>query len=232
MKTIEDYLNMQKSQYEYDAAQWSLDNRNPVVGSYDQHNSWEDYDVVLFRNIDTKQMTALEYGCGPARNIIKFSNRFKKIDGVDIAAGNLEKAKINLQKHNIANYDLFQCDGKSIPAKDEIYDLVFSVICLQHIASYSIRYSIFNEVFRVLNKGGYFCFQMGFGGKKNIPTTDYYSNDYHAQATNGAHDVSVTDPSQLQKDLMEIGFSVFEHEIREVGPGDNHKNWIWVRVKK
>jgi hypothetical protein len=72
------YLNMQKTHYEKDAANWSLENRDPVVGTYDLHNQWEDYDRLLFKGIDTQNLKALEYGCGPGRNLIKFSNIFTR----------------------------------------------------------------------------------------------------------------------------------------------------------
>ena len=70
----ENYLAMQKYYYNQDAARWSIFNRDPVVGSYDAHNSFDDYDKFLFKDIDTTNMVALEYGCGPGRNLIKFHN--------------------------------------------------------------------------------------------------------------------------------------------------------------
>ena len=34
----DDYLKMQKGYYEKDASKWSLENKNPVVGNYHNHN--------------------------------------------------------------------------------------------------------------------------------------------------------------------------------------------------
>lgn len=232
MKDIEQYLSMQKSHYDKEANTWSLENKNPVVGSYDEHNAWEDYDNFLFKNIETVDSIALEYGCGPGRNIIKFNNVFSRIDGVDISHINLEKAEDNLRNNKIKNFKLFHCDGKSIPVDDSSYDIIFSVICLQHISCYDIRFLIFSDIYRSLKPGGYFCFQMGFGGKEKRYTADYYSNDTDAKTTNGGHDVSVTDPGQLENDLLKIGFKNFSFDIRETGPGDDHRNWIWARVQK
>ena len=42
------YTDMQKIHYEAEAAKWSLDNRDPVVGGFDQHNAWPDYDEYIF----------------------------------------------------------------------------------------------------------------------------------------------------------------------------------------
>ena len=59
------YTVMQNAQYDLDAAEWSSDNRDPVVGSFDKHNNWADYDNFLFKGIDTTQKIALDFGCGP-----------------------------------------------------------------------------------------------------------------------------------------------------------------------
>jgi hypothetical protein len=41
---------MQKRQYENEANQWSANNRDPVVGSFDAHNAWEDYKYLFIDN--------------------------------------------------------------------------------------------------------------------------------------------------------------------------------------
>jgi ubiquinone/menaquinone biosynthesis C-methylase UbiE len=236
MSTKEAYLNMQKRQYNNDAQSWNLSNRNPVVGSYDEHNAWADYDVFLFKDFDTSDKVAIEYGCGPGRNLVKFNSRFAQIDGVDIAQNNIDKAKVNLEFNEVSNSKLFVCDGSSFPVESESYDVVFSVICLQHICCYDIRFKILQDAFRVLKPGGHLCFQMGFGGKPeriNMPTSNYYDNSFDAATTNGWHDVAIYDEDCLRKDLVDlIGFKNYKSDIRNVGPGDTHENWIWVQVQK
>jgi len=45
--------------------------------------------------------------------------------------------------------------------------------------------------------------------------------------------VSITDENALIDDLIEkIGFTNYRSDIRQTGPGDNHRNWIWVQVEK
>jgi ubiquinone/menaquinone biosynthesis C-methylase UbiE len=234
MKNKKDYLKMQSDHYEGYAEAWSLTYRDPVVGSYDAHNDWPDYDTYLFKDFDTSGLVALDYGCGPGRNIIEFHDRFGRIDGVDIAQTNLDKAKINIEHNGIELPNLYLTPGDSLSMiKDNTYDVFFAVICFQHICVHEIRFNILKEAYRILKPGGKLCFQMGYGGKVHTETAGYYDNVYDAITTNGHADVSITDESELSNDLVnKIGFKNYKSDIRPTGPGDNHRNWIWVQVEK
>ena len=144
----------------------------------------------------------------------------------------MEKAKINLDHNNISNYLLWNAnDGKSLAGiDDEYYDVVYSVICFQHICCFSIRDSIIKEIYRVLKPGGYLCFQMGFGGRSN-GHVKYYDNDYDCAATNGHLDVSIEDEQEVQDHLEKIGFHNYKSDIREPCQ-DTHVKWIWIEVQK
>jgi ubiquinone/menaquinone biosynthesis C-methylase UbiE len=230
----QDYLNMQNKYYDQYAAIWSLEFKDPVVGSYDAHNEWKDYDTYLFKDFDTTDLIALDYGCGPGRNIIKFHNRFKRIDGVDISNINLKKSRVNLEYNNIVIPNLYHTSGDNLSMiEDNVYDVMFAVICFQHICVHEIRFNILKEAYRILKPGGKLCFQMGYGGKEGIPTAKYYDNIYEAASTNGHADVSITDEEELKNDLInKIGFKNYKSDLRPTGPGDNHRQWIWVQVEK
>lgn len=231
------YTDMQKNQYESDASYWSVENRDPVVGGFDLHNSWTDYDDYLFKdttNLETK--IGLDFGCGPGRNLVKFGDNFKELHGVDIAQKNLDNAKIWIQ-HNQRTQDqhkLILTNGVDLAnIRDSTYDVLMSTICFQHICVYDIRFGLLKEFSRVLKKGGYLTMQMGFGSQTNNKTSvGYYDNNYDAHGTNGQYDTRVEEASQLETDLSKVGFSNFKAYIRPTGPGDAHPNWIFFNAVK
>jgi len=228
-KTNDDYSKMQESYYEGEAAKWSLDNKDPVVSWYHEHGMHSDYDTQLFRGFDTKGKIALDFGCGPGRSMIRYGDRFKRIDGIDIAWGNLEAAKVNLEDAGVPIPNLYKNNGSNLAAiKDNTYDVVFSVICLQHICVHDIRYSLMEEFYRVLKPGGWFCAQMGFGSNHLTP---YFTNNTDARGTNGANDVGLNNEEDLKGDLEKIGFTNYSSVLRDPCQ-DQHPQWIWFQGQK
>lgn len=228
------YLQMQKRQYENAALKWTPDNPDHVVGHYNEHNNWSDYDNFLFKDIDTSNLIALDFGTGPGRNIIKFNSRFYQIDGVDIAQNNLSQCKINLNNNQITNSKLYLTNGQDLSGiPSNFYDVVFSTITFQHIAVHSIRFNLFREINRVLKKGGYFCFQMGYGGRSDGNFVTYFKNFTSTPKTNGFMDVSIMDEKEIKNELLnELQYKNYQSDLRPTGPGDKHKNWIFIKVQK
>lgn len=234
MKSNNKYTQMQQAQYDTEASKWTTQDRDHVVGSFDKHNQWSDYDIYLFKDLDTKDMVALDFGCGPGRNIVRFANRFKQIDGADISQINLDNAQKWIEHNNVKiNHQLYKNNGVDLSAIDaDKYDVVYSTICMQHICVHEIRFSLLSEFFRVLKSGGHICIQMGFGPNPTRKTADYFENYYDAQGTNSRYDVRIDDPTQVETDLAKIGFKDFRFDIRPMGPGDGHANWIFFRATK
>ena len=231
------YTDMQKSQYESDASYWSVENRDPVVGGFDLHNSWADYDEFLFKDVtNLEAKVGLDFGCGPGRNLVKFGKMFKELHGVDIAQKNLDNAKtwIKHNQYDQEKHKLILTNGVDLSnIKQEVYDVVMSTICFQHICVHDIRFGLLKEFARVLKKGGHLTMQMGFGPQ--VPTKNsvgYYENYYDAQGTNGQFDTRVESVSELGSDLTKTGFTQINTYIRPVGPGDGHPNWIFFNATK
>jgi ubiquinone/menaquinone biosynthesis C-methylase UbiE len=225
------YTKMQLNQYNGLASGWSEQNRDPVVGSFDAHNNWTDYEI-LFERIDNQsEKIGLDFACGPGRNIVKYNGRFKRLDGVDISPINIEKARQYVVNNKVET-NLYVSSGIDINVvPSDSYDFVMSTIALQHICVYDIRYSIMSDIFRVLKSDGIFTAQMGFGHPSPM-TVGYYENYYDAQGTNRTCDVCIENEKQLEDDLIKIGFSDFQFKITKTGPGDVHPNWIFFSAKK
>lgn len=226
---------MQKNFYENAATEWNISNLDPVVGSFRAHNEWSDYDEFLFKDIDDlESKSVLDFGCGPGRNLVKYSTQFRRIDGVDIGEQNLNNARLWL-RHNgkdLENHHLFLCNGYDLACiGNDSYDIVMSTICLQHICVYEIRFNYLKEFYRVLKPGGHITIQMGYG-TPSPNTVDYYENFYNAQTTNRGCDTNISDYRQIEKDLGDIGFKNFHHYIRPAGPGDCHPHWIFFNAQK
>jgi SAM-dependent methyltransferase len=224
------YTNMQKRVYGSQSPWWSVHRRDPVVGTFDAHNKHSDYEL-LFKGIDTKELVALDFGCGPGRNIVKYAGRFRRIDGVDLDYANLLNAKSWADHNGLNGFKLYLCNGVDLGGigNDE-YDLVMTTITLQHICVHEIRQNYFREFCRVLKPGGRLSFQMGFGSP-SPNAVSYYANHYEATATNRGCDTEVSDPDHLKEDLGKAGFDGFEYDLRPPGPGDYHPQWIFVRAR-
>ncbi|WP_428153194.1 class I SAM-dependent methyltransferase [Brevundimonas sp.] len=236
MSGSKQYIEMQRAWYEQAAGRSSYDAEaklDAVVGSYDAHNDWPDYDRFLMQGVDDsyKNKVALDFACGPGRNIVKYADRFSRIDGADIAQANLDNAKTNLGHHGIETPNLFLTDGRSCgDAANDTYDMVFSTIALQHICVHEVRYAIFEDMYRILKPGGRISIQMGFGWSDG--KASYYDNHYEATTTNSGHDTMVENTDFLEDDLNKIGFVNFQCWIRPPVPGDSHPYAIFFMAVK
>lgn len=231
---LKDYTEMQRRYYAGQSIQWKPDFRDPVVGSFDEHNRWNDYDTYLMAGLGGPGQVALDFGCGPGRNIVRFWDCFDRMDGADLDPGNLSNARDWIQENekDPNRPILYNVDGSTLNGvPSDAYDVVTSCIVLQHICVWSIRMSLIREFFRVLKPGGWLTAQMGMSQPDEIRR--YYFEDYvDAEETNGRCDVAVQDPSQIESDLTAAGFVDFSYAIRPTGPGCGHEQWIYFRGRK
>ena len=249
---IKQYLGMQNERYEWRAStavmtkEGVLPQTDGVVGSYIAQEKFP-YDDNILKHFkgDTQEASILEYGCGPGRNLLRLAPRFKKVAGVDISDKNIRNSSILL--HNLNGYkhvDLYTTPGDSIPVKDNVFDVIFEVICMQHICSYTIRKRILTDMARVCAPGGMVVCQFGFNF--DLPTkpgphfrpgaylyVDYYADQLlGVKETNGSSDCCVTDDNQLIKDFEDIGLTVEEVWHTDYVMDENHDNWVWICGRK
>ena len=83
-----------------------------------------------------------------------------------------------------------------------------------------------------MKSGGALSFQMGFDNWVRKGFSEYYANTFDATGTNCIHDDCITDIAQIREHLEEIGFDAIVADLRPVGPGDVHHNWLFVRAFK
>ena len=237
--SINDYLKMQSKYYTRTAKKTLVEPGNlindKVVGTWKEHDSFDDYEFYLMKYVEPKgRFVALDFGCGPGRNIRRWSDWFLRIDGADISSANIDNAQEFLQDqlpaHQIPNF--YVTNGNDCgAAPSDTYDFVFSTITLQHICSHQIRFAILMDIFRVLKPGGRISIQMGYG-TPSPASVGYFENNFGAEGTNRSCDTQIAHPSEPKSDFDKIGFSDFEYWIRPVGPGDSHPNWIYMTATK
>lgn len=239
------FLDFQREKYEQRAALAVVDKNRivneAVVGSYAMQEAFP-YDENILKYFDGPYDEVLEYGCGPGRNLLRLSSKFKLVAGTDISQKNIDNARKLLELNNVSNFDLFVTPGDTIPVRSGYYpyNLIFEVICFQHICSYSIRRNILRHMTRCCLSGGMIVLQMGFNDKtlpRSNHNTRYYTYYYEEPLdnipdTNGASDCCVTDPEQPVKDLKDLGMTDIKVWYTEGVNDINHDKWIWVSGRK
>lgn len=178
---------------------------------------------------------ALDLGCGVGRAIVRYADRFERIDGVDLSLKNIKVARKYCASKEL-NPKLYINNGVDLhPIADNTYDVVFSIQVFPHIAVHEIRYSLMKEAHRVLKPNGWLCIQMGYGdsGPGGRRLAGYYDNEWDAKGTNGWLDCTITDPSQPKHDIEEIGFRNFSYSLTPMEwKHANHHQWIYFRGQK
>jgi ubiquinone/menaquinone biosynthesis C-methylase UbiE len=243
---IKEYLNMQHTKYQERASTAVMTNSgvipitDGVVGSYlDQEKFPYDSNILKHFTKNPAESSILEYGCGPGRNLLRLAPKFKYVAGVDISEQNIKNSEILFhQLNNYSNVSLYVTTGDNIPIHDRTFDVVFEVICLQHICSYTIRKRILTDMARICSPGGIVVCQFGFNYEMRTDQRARFYVDYYADQligvpdTNGASDCCVLEEAQLSKDFEEIGLKVVEIWHTDRVLDTHHDNWVWICGKK
>lgn len=103
---------------------------------------------------------ALDFGCGVGRLSQALADHADQVVGVDVAASMIERARVLNRRPETVD---FVCNvSRELPFPDESFDLLVSLIVLQHVPpALSVRYLL--EFARVLRPGGVMAFQLPSG---------------------------------------------------------------------
>lgn len=236
---VKTYLSMQNARYDERAAIAEVFKdrilNECVVGTYELQEKFP-YDENILKTFskNPNESIILEYGCGPGRNLKRLAPKFKKAVGIDIGKGNLENARKLLSLNNISNCEYVHTTGDNIPLPDSSIDLIFSVICMQHICSHTVRSRILDDMARVLTPGGVLVIQMGFN-KDWMPDNyvDYYTDRLlGVKDTNGFCDCCVQNENQLIEDFSKRGLKNITAWLTGNVNDPNHPQWIWCSGQK
>ena len=109
---------------------------------------------------------ALDFGCGAGRLTQGLAGHLERVDGVDIAASMIELARRHNRAGDRVTYHLNE-SGDLALFDDDTFDLVLSIIVLQHIPN-DLKTGYLEEFVRVLRPGGVAAFTVPSHGDWSI----------------------------------------------------------------
>ncbi|PWW37448.1 MULTISPECIES: class I SAM-dependent methyltransferase [Paenibacillus] len=108
----------------------------------------------FYRFEDRKEIKVLEVGCGTGSNLWYVSREGFSVYGIDGSKTAIEKAKKRLDSEfSKWSGELLVGDITSLPYEDEEFDAVIDNEAI-YANSYENSITIYNEIYRVLKKGG------------------------------------------------------------------------------
>lgn len=146
----------------------------------------------------------VDLGSGRGTDVLRMAESVGKIGfvyGIDISDGMLEKARANANKLGARNVEFIQSELEKLKLPDAVADLVISNCTLNHAAD---KQAVWNEIYRILKKGGRFVISDIYATKA---IADEYRNNPVAVAECWAG--SVTRAEYMQH-LEKAGFASVE----------------------
>lgn len=101
----------------------------------------------LLKGISLKDKDFLEIGCGLGYFSLEALNRGAKVTVVDVG-----KNLVDITKNRVKKGKFIIASASRLPFKDNSYDIVLCTEVIEHVED---QKKAFNEMFRVLKKGGY-----------------------------------------------------------------------------
>ncbi len=98
----------------------------------------------------------VDLGSGRGTDVLRMAESVGEsgfVYGIDISDGMLEKARKNAEKFNVKNVKFIRCELEKLELPDKVADLIISNCTLNHASD---KQAVWNEIFRILKKGGRF----------------------------------------------------------------------------
>lgn len=136
--------------------------------------------------------------------------------GLDLSDGMIAKARKTAKRMDVKNVEFIQTDLSEIPLEDKSVDIIISNCVLNHVSD---KQQIWNEIYRILKKGGTFTVSDIYSSE---PVPPEYANDPTAVAECWAG--SVTKDVYLET-LSKAGFEDIEI-LEESTPYEKGKIYV------
>lgn len=146
----------------------------------------------------------VDLGSGRGTDVLRMAESVGEggfVYGIDISDGMLEKARQNAEKFKVANALFVKSQLEKIELPDNVANLVISNCTLNHAAD---KQAVWNEIFRILKKGGRFVISDIYA---TSAIADEYRNDPVAVAECWAGAVT---RDEYMKHLENAGFASVE----------------------
>jgi SAM-dependent methyltransferase len=101
--------------------------------------------------------SALDFGCGLGRLTRALARHFGQVWGVDISTRMVEQAR---ELHHDVPNCTFQATDGALAFPDARFDLIYSVLVLQHQPTRAAIRDMIRDLVRTLRPGGLLCFQL------------------------------------------------------------------------
>ena len=104
-------------------------------------------------------MGVLDVACGTENMSFELATKFKRVYGIDISKGMLNRAKLKMETAKAENSQIrfIHGDGEHLPFKEESFDAVTCILAIEHFPDTERAIS---EMKRVLKDGGILVFNL------------------------------------------------------------------------
>ncbi len=146
----------------------------------------------------------VDLGSGRGTDVLRMAESVGEtgyVYGIDISDGMLEKARKNAEKFKVKNVEFIRCELEKLELNDNQADLVISNCTLNHADN---KQAVWNEIYRILKKGGRFIVSDIYATK---PIAEEYRTDPVAIAECWAGAVT---RSEYMQQLEKAGFATIE----------------------